>query len=552
MSNALTRQLQDQNRGETPQSAPIFSREAEMAKNAAGGYVFKLDKWEQFRRFLILGTDGGTYYTGERKLTKENTAVVDACVAEDGQRAINLIVEVSEGGLAPKNTQAIYALAVAAGAADTKTRQAANAAIGRVCRTGTHLYEFTDFVQNLGRRGWGRGLANGVARVLTDMPVSKLALHSVKYRQRNGWDYSRLLRLSHPKTDEDERNLVFRHMLGKADADAFSAYDSLGVIEGFYAIQKTEDDKEAIRLITEYNLPWEAVPDRFRKSVAVWEAIIPNSGLMALTRNLATFARLGMLTPMGSTEQYIVGKLADQEAIAASRMHPMHFLNAARVHASGGQSGKSRGAVYASNQGIVKALEAAFQLAFHNVEPTGKRHYLALDVSGSMGMPCAGSDLITARDGSAAMALVTDSTEPWTYTAGFTSGRGGAVNYGRRTGAAVTPITLGGSLSSAIASVSGLPFGGTDCALPMLDALEQGMEVDQFVIYTDNDTWAGSMHPSEALKKYRRETGIPAKLAVVGMSSTGFSIADPADAGMMDFVGFDASTPRAISIFASE
>jgi 60 kDa SS-A/Ro ribonucleoprotein len=36
----------------------------------------------------------------------------------------------------------------------------------------------------------------------------------------------------------------------------------------------------------------------------------------------------------------------------------------------------------------------------------------------------------------------------------------------------------------------------------------------------------------------------------VGMTSTGFSIADPNDAGMLDVVGFDAATPAVIGDFA--
>ncbi len=44
--------------------------------------------------------------------------------------------------------------------------------------------------------------------------------------------------------------------------------------------------------------------------------------------------------------------------------------------------------------------------------------------------------------------------------------------------------------------------------------------------------------------------GIPAKLIVVGMTATGFTIADPNDAGMLDVVGFDASAPAMIARFA--
>ena len=101
-----------------------------------------------------------------------------------------------------------------------------------------------------------------------------------------------------------------------------------------------------------------------------------------------------------------------------------------------------------------------------------------------------------------------------------------------------------------ISTVSGLAFGGTDCALPMLYALEAGLEIDTFVIYTDNETWSGSIHPHEALRRYREKTGITARLVVVGMTSTGFSIADSADAGMLDVAGFDAAVPTVISDFA--
>jgi 60 kDa SS-A/Ro ribonucleoprotein len=37
------------------------------------------------------------------------------------------------------------------------------------------------------------------------------------------------------------------------------------------------------------------------------------------------------------------------------------------------------------------------------------------------------------------------------------------------------------------------------------------------------------------------------RLCAVGMVSNGFSIADPADQGMLDVVGFDTATPQLIS-----
>ena len=106
-------------------------------------------------------------------------------------------------------------------------------------------------------------------------------------------------------------------------------------------------------------------------------------------------------------------------------------------------------------------------------------------------------------------------------------------------------------LDEVVKATSGLPFGGTDCALPMRYAEAREREVDTFVIYTDSETWAGDVHPAQALRDYRQASGIDARLVVVGMVSNGFSIADPKDPGMLDVVGFDTATPQLISDFAS-
>lgn len=85
----------------------------------------------------------------------------------------------------------------------------------------------------------------------------------------------------------------------------------------------------------------------------------------------------------------------------------------------------------------------------------------------------------------------------------------------------------------------------------MLWARRNRLDVDSFVTITDGETWAGQEgHPSQALDAYRQATGIPARHAVVGMTATDVSIADPQDAGQLDVAGFDLATPDLISGFA--
>ena len=96
-----------------PQWAPIPL--SGQVANSAGGYAWAVDRWPRLRSFLILGSEGGSYYAGEWKLTRKNAKAVEQCVREDGVRAVAEIVAVSKAGRAPKNDPAIFALALAAG-----------------------------------------------------------------------------------------------------------------------------------------------------------------------------------------------------------------------------------------------------------------------------------------------------------------------------------------------------------------------------------------------------------------------------------------------------
>src|SRR5450759_1635122 len=71
-----------------------------------------------------------------------------------------------------------------------------------VCRIGTHLFHFAEYVNAL--RGWGRGLRNAIGRWYLDQEADKLAYQVVKYQQRDSWSHGDLLRLSHPKAPSAE------------------------------------------------------------------------------------------------------------------------------------------------------------------------------------------------------------------------------------------------------------------------------------------------------------------------------------------------------------
>ena len=201
---------------------------------------------------------------------------------------------------------------------------------------------------------------------------------------------------------------------------------------------------------------------------------------------------------------------------------------------------------------MTDALDAAFGRSFSQAPQTNKRLYLGIDVSGSMASgEVAGVPGLSPRMAAAAMAMAIARREPNYYMAGFAASvQRGYLDRGTPTMSPLN-ITASDSISDAMQKTKDLPFGRTDCALPMLHAMEMKMNVDCFIILTDSETWAGNIHPVEALRQYRRQSGIPAKLIVVGMVSNEFSIADPDDAGMMDVVGFDSAVPELTTDFVT-
>lgn len=302
------------------------------------------------------------------------------------------------------------------------------------------------------------------------------------------------------------------------------------------AAQKATTSAEWVRLVAEYPLSWEMLPDAALNDRKVWEALLAK-GLpqTALLRQLPRLTRLGLFQT-GRDAAPVAAQLVDRERLRKARVHPVNVLVALRTYAAGhGARGQSE---WTPSRTIMDALDAAFYAAFQAVEPSGKRLMLALDVSGSMSMyPISGMPL-TPREASTALALVTAATEQDYETVGFSH---------RLTPLAISPRQR---LDDALRTVSSMPMGGTDCSLPMLYALEHQMQVDCFLVFTDNETWAGRMHPDQALRQYRERTGIDAKLIVVGMTATNFTIADPSDPGMLDVAGFDAAIPTLITDFA--
>lgn len=529
----MSKALKAVNTKVTPQKEQADSRQV---KNNAGGFVFEVSKWDRLERFLILGTDGGTYYVSQKDLTKQNVDFVKALLKEDAGEVLRRTVDVSFAGRAKSNSAALFVLALAMNT-DGVNKNVVAEAVRKVARTGTHIFEYAQYLENLG--GWGRAKRASVANWYTSKSDVGLAKQVVKYRQRNGWTHRDLFRLAHPKgINKGIGNFV----LGKELVEGTPQH-----IIGFEKVQRAQNIDEVVKIVLEYSLPWEAVPTQFHKELKLWRSLFDADllGQTALLRNVTRFAKLGAFQDLRFAVDF-GARLSDIDRIQEGRIHPISFLNTAVVFQEGSVDRKNsrswsltRNKTWETNSKVAKAIDDGFYISFHNVEPANKSTLVAIDTSASMTWEAAPGLDLTPLQVAAAIAMQVARTEPYSEIRGFSTSM---VDIG---------INENDTLADAMRKINRAGGGGTDLSAPLVWAKSQKAGFDTFVSITDNETWAGRIHPHQALKVYRQATGLNSRMAVLGVTSTGFTIADPSDKGMMDFVGFDSAAPKVLADFSA-
>jgi len=518
----------------TPQKSPLAHKQ--QVQNNAGGYVFAVDKWARLERFLILGSDANTYYQSAPALTRENAACVIECFEEDARRASQLITMITREGRAPRRNPALFALALASVHTSDEIRRSAFSAVVPCCQTASSLFLWMRYRKELGG-GSGPAFKRTLACWYESRDNAALAFQMIKYREREGFTHKRAIELCGKGWGSSiERGSLYRWARGKD----FNAAWSPMQLQAFIKVQDPTA-KNVPEIVERFRLPWEALPTELLRDPKVWHALIPHMGLTGLILSLGRMTNIEAITR--KDYQRVIERIVNEDNIRAAKVHPLTLLLTQKLYADG--HGLKGNLTWNPIGAVVDALDTAFYLSFRATEPTSKRYLLALDVSGSMTARLPNSSL-TCREASAAMALVTMANEPLCDVVGFTAGGG---YWGGRTELKALDISPKDRLDQAVKKISRLSFGRTDCALPMTWARKEDRSYDAIVVYTDNETHSGSIHPCTALRTYRKEMKLDTKLAVVGMTSTSFSIADPSDFGMRDFVGFDSAAPAVMADF---
>ena len=529
-------------------------------ENHVGGYTSTVDDIGRLVRVLFLGSEGGTYYVGDQALNVENAQCITRLIeAGRGPDVVRLVVDFSVNGRTAKQNGLVLAMAMCARqTVDATTKSMSYENLHLVCRTPTQLFTFIANCEALSSgHGWSRAHRRAIANWYlrfgqTPEDAQRLAVLVTKYKSHKGWSHRDVIRLAHPKPNQEVNDngvaAVLKYIqkgFAKAKEDLRASNDN--ILKYLQAVEDVKAQRDAATFevvslaeqIIQHHLTREHLNTQLLNFPDIWEALLEHMPMTAMIRNLGKMSAVGILSPGSQNETKITGRLRDIGALKKARIHPFTVLVALLTYTRG--KGERGSLTWSPNKAIVEALDSAFYLTFTLVEPTNKRYLLAVNVSSSMfGGSVNGCSSISPGTAAAALALVTARTERHCEIVAFSND--------------MVPLEVGPDmkLPDVEATMRNVPTGGTDCSLPMQYASEKMKQFDVFVVFTDSETDSQHTSPAEALRQYRRQTGISdAKLIVCAMESNSFTIADPDDLNMLDMVGFDSSGPEVIRCFVA-
>lgn len=562
-----------------PDSQPLPGRE--QVKNRTGGYVFKADPWATYAKFLLTGTDGGTYYARQPELTQENAALVFELLKIDGPRVVNVAVDFAAQGRAPRRIAIMFSLAAAAARGDEVTKAAVYRRLPEAAFIPTDFFAFLTAFKALGTgKLSGRGIMRAIARWYFAKDPRTLGYHLAKYVRREGMTHRDAIRAGHPFRERGlvpiESEAAYRELFEYATFQEGSGSAELLTQEGgrhtnprirsgpprvlqlaadgdvpeqdylqpIWARHRAHSDDattpQILHLIKEHGITREMIPTQFLKEAKVWGALLERMPIGATIRSLGQMSSRGLLARTSPSEAVVLQRLGSVEAIRRARLHPLNILSALFAYKGGrSQAGQQRGAkaiTWAVNPKIVDALDAAFYAAFETVRPTGKRILWSVDTSGSMRCPVIGMQGINCTTAAAAWGLVLDRTEPNAIASQFNNT------------ASMVDISSRRRVDD-VESYLRKFGGGTALAAPIQLALQANVDVDAVVILSDEETWVSKEQVAPAMERLRKKLGHPVKLVVAGLGATNYTVVDPEDPWGLNLAGLDSAAPSLVSEF---
>jgi len=347
--------------GLTYEGAPGYARDA---------------KGELFLLAVAMMVSEGSYYEDAATRDARYEALAAQVAVEDPQWMARFVRWLRDEATM-RSTSLVAALQAARAMVDAGvpgSRRIVDSALQRADEPGEALAWWTGRYGRTIPKPVKRGIADAVRRLYTEFALLRYDTAT------KGFRFGDVLELTHPAPASPEQGALFAWALARRrnrPQAVPAAPPMVAANEQLRAAAKRDPrvllDTEALRAA---GFTWEDALSLASSTVdraALWTALIPTMGYMALLRNLRNFDEAGVPDEVAAT---VAQRLADPDEVAQSRLFPFRFLAAYRA---------------TSSVRWAAALERALNASLRRVPRLTGRTLILVDLSGSMQVPVAGA-----------------------------------------------------------------------------------------------------------------------------------------------------------------
>ncbi|MBX6750676.1 MAG: TROVE domain-containing protein [Micromonosporaceae bacterium] len=347
--------------GLTHEGAPGFARDA---------------KSELFLLAVAMMVSEGTFYEDAATRDARYEALVTRVAVEDPQWMARFVRWLRDGANM-RSASLVAALQAAKAMVDhgvSGSRQIVDSALQRADEPGEALAWWSGRYGRAIPKPVKRGIADAVRRLYT--PFALLRYDTAT----KGFRFGDVLELTHPAPVSPEQGDLFAWAITRRHDRSQEIPASLPMVVANAELRRAAAENPRVLLdvdaLRAAGMTWEDALSLAGPTVnraALWTALIPTMGYMALLRNLRGFDEAGVPDEVAAT---VAQRLADPEQVAKSRQFPFRFLAAYRA---------TRSVRWAS------ALEQALNASLSAVPRLPGRTLILVDLSGSMDVPVTGA-----------------------------------------------------------------------------------------------------------------------------------------------------------------
>ncbi|XP_017880741.1 60 kDa SS-A/Ro ribonucleoprotein-like [Ceratina calcarata] len=529
-------------------------------------------------RFLYVGKEypdyqPGNWFVHNYYLAKNVPSIEE--LAENTEKQllpVQIIIKAFETNLVPNPETLVFALAVCCRQMKSESlRHEAYAALNKICASPQHFILFIKFASQISKQkeldaaggskhGWGQGLRKAANNWYLSKTPIELAECVTRYKGRYGWKHKDIVKLSHPVATDPGLEIILKYVVhglkeakekGTSNEDR-SVAEVLEYIERVEDFKRCTDEVRAAGLLETYGLTLDHVPGHLLKSKEVWNALIPSMNLVLLLTNLQRIHNLELLRPNSPTVSKIVDQFTSTESIAQDKVHPALVLVTIRDYENSGkpltyekrkikeQFEKPLPVPPKPNSKIIDALYKMLNLSFNNVQPTGLRYMVTINMNKVMlETHCWRSGNVNGAEAGCMIALALLRSEKHVTVATF-----------KNVGIHTVNIDKTASFGQAMRRLQQMPVGNVNLSKPMAWAAHQNNKYDVFVNVVDQ-IFEKSDTSEEALQTYKTKLKLPnTKLINCAVCSSSTYRKEKTNKSILLINGFDASVPVVVQAFA--